>query len=182
MSKPDAIEIPGSIEFGDQNLSVTIATEAELDEVAAFEQEHFKVGAPYTREEYGAIFKIGEIIILRDSNGKMIAVSSLTYDPESQPKLHLTATDTYYSGSITAPEWRNQGLSGVTSKIREQLARAQGMERAFTVVNPSNLQSQRALEKVGFNKVEEIRGFYPPAPAFNDPGDRWVYAKDLPQE
>ena len=167
-----------SFEVEGRPYTIEIATEEDVSGVARFEQTHFKVGEPYTEAECQRIYQIGNIFMVRNQEGVVIGVASITYGPESHPKLELKPSDAYYAGAVLSPESRGKGISSL-SHVLEGVAIERGMTAMYTCVRESNIPSQRALTNAGFRIIERRENFMPPNPESQDDGSRLIMVKEL---
>ena len=168
----------GEFEVEGQKYSIVKAAEADLGEVAKFEETHYDAGTPYTEKEWREnIFSIGEIFLIRNENGKLIGLTSIIYGRESHDKIELNDDDAYFSGSVLLPEMRGKGISRRINSLREQCAKSKGMKRLFTIVKPDNMRSIKALKKSGFDIIDIKKDMH--AKSEHDNGNRCILMKNI---
>lgn len=169
------------VELKDEQIAIYQASETDLPEVAKLEKEHYKEGKPYELDDYKKIFQIGEIFILKNQRGELIGTTSLTFGPNSPIEINgkkLTEDEAYYSETLFTEEYRGQGLSKHTNKLREDRARQRGITDIYAKVRPTNERSIGSLVKAGVDELVEANSHLSPAED-NDPGARFILRKTI---
>lgn len=176
VQQPKAVH---SFETDEKSYTMVQATEADVPEVAQFENDFFDVGEPYSLADYETIYEIGDIFMIKDETGKTVGITSLSYGPKSHSKLTLGEDEGYYKGSVLHPDARGKGMSVEFNKLREAVAREKGMKAVYTCVREDNVPSVRALTKAGFVVVDRKENFMPVDERSGDNGSRLIMKKDL---
>lgn len=158
-----------------------LTTPSELQEAAALDYQTFsearpavagnEVNQPYVDlPGYHRATKLGYILGLR-ANGhpelpdgvlEGFAAILVHPDPESDEPLlrYLKPGDGYLWVSGLKKEVRGQGLGGALLDARLDIARSLGLQRVFTVVHPTNLNSIGNLNSRGFVGIGSQQIYY----------------------
>jgi len=87
---------------------------------------------------------------------KWVALNE-AYVSELGRKMHFDSNSAYIYSSYTVPEYRGFGLDPKVTTEAFDYLHGKGIEKVYILVRHSNLPSLRALRKVGYRRMGEIR-------------------------
>lgn len=159
-----------------ENIEVQIAqTESEMMEAKALDDLVFSAHLGITTEELVEIMNHGRLLLLRDSDGKLIGESQVITSPIPQHP-HLESDEAYNYGTAVLPEKQNGGVAQVLFKAQEMVALEAGKKRSTLTVRLENAQSVSARFKAGFQVVGYDAQKYGP---MEKDGARLIMEKNL---
>ena len=181
-----------TLETDKGTITIKTATSRDLKAITAFEQEHMEgIVRPYTADDFRKIFKIGEIIVLRNEEKEIVGIFAITYGPQSHEHLPLDENDAYYAGILFHPDFQNMGLFEKIERLAEKRIRDKTIEkgegeekiktrvkRIWTCTRPNNKNAISALQRAEF-KVSDGKDTDFMVSDENDSGIRLIFIKNL---
>ncbi|MBI4157987.1 GNAT family N-acetyltransferase [Candidatus Woesebacteria bacterium] len=150
-------------------------TEDQMMEAKVLDDLIFSAHLGITVEELVEIMNHGRLLLLRDSEGKLIGESQVITSPISQHP-HLDPDEAYNYGTAIAPERQNGGVAQILFKAQEMVALEAGKTRSTLTVRLENAPSIRSRFKAGF----EVVGYDPKKyGSVEEDGARLIMEKNL---
>ena len=131
----------------------------QLEEAKKLDDLVFGKHLGITMDELVNIMNNGAVLLLRDSNGKLIGESQVITSPIPQHS-HLDEDEAYNYGTAISPELQNNGTAQILFKGQEIIAKEAGKSRSTLTVRLENAQSIRGRFKAGFHIVGYDPNYY----------------------
>lgn len=135
--------------------------ESELLEAKALDDLAFGLHMGITLDELREIAQNGAVLLLRDSEGKLVGESQVIISPISQHPT-LSEDEAFNCGTAVHPNYQNHGLAQVLFRAQEEVALQSGKSRNTLTARLENAQSLRGRFKAGYTIVGYSPSYYGP--------------------
>lgn len=177
----DSIEDVMQIECGDQQFSVEVIADDQIQEMAELDKQLFGEHKALSIEDLRRVRSHGALLAVRDTEtSQMIAegqaIAEAITDAEEPLVRNLPETSGYFEGFAVAPEERGTGVGIAIMRGVETVISKEGKTDIWATVRVENAPSMRNLTKEGYQVVGYSADYYE---GEDLSGVRLVLRKDL---
>lgn len=106
------------------------------------------------------MLKAGHLCFLAEKNGDVVSFTWFSFDDvyihELERIMRINSDSVYAYGSYVVPEYRGLRIFPETFVEGLDYLFQNGIIQIYSLINPRNIPSQRAVKKIGFRKIGEI--------------------------
>jgi hypothetical protein len=122
-------------------------------------------GSAMDAEAIGGRLRAGDVCVLAEAAGEIVAVSWIRFDNATYSKkwlsMPLESGEAYCAWTHTVPGHRGSGIASQIALWRLRWLQEQGVRVAYSWITPANLPMLRVVERAGAIPVTRLNQYYP---------------------